>query len=117
MTPTAYCVIAVSALVLFLLRCLVVQRRERDRDTDRTGPETGQSVDYWEAEVDRWLAQLAEIRNLVTLTEGDDHLRITPPRTSVASTEVDGMGSTPEVDSTIGCGAASEPSAATKLPA
>jgi hypothetical protein len=72
MTSTAYCVIAWGALVVFLIACLVIERRDRDRGTDRAGFDTGQSVDYWETEVDSWLAQLAEIRNLVTLPDGDD---------------------------------------------
>ena len=33
---------------------------------------TGVSVEYWEAEVDSWLAQLAEIRNLLTLPDRTD---------------------------------------------
>jgi hypothetical protein len=82
MTTTAYCLVAVSTLVLFLLGCLVIERRERD-DADRTRFEIRQSVDYWEAEVDSWLAQLAEIRNLVTLPDGGD-----PPSTSPAATGV-----------------------------
>ena len=74
MTPTAYCVIAWGTLVVFVLGCFVLERR--DRNADRTGAETtGQSVAYWEAEVDSWLAQLAEIRNLVMLP-GDDRLSV-----------------------------------------
>jgi hypothetical protein len=30
------------------------------------------SVEYWEAQVDSWLAQLAEIRNLLTLPDRYD---------------------------------------------
>jgi hypothetical protein len=30
------------------------------------------SVEYWEAQVDSWLAQLAEIRNLLTLPDWHD---------------------------------------------
>ena len=33
---------------------------------------TGFSVEYWEAQVDSWLAQLAEIRNLLTLPDRSD---------------------------------------------
>jgi hypothetical protein len=67
MTSTAYCVFASSALVVFLVGCLVLGRRDRegDSDADRPGSATGQSVDYSEAEVDRWLAQLAELRRVL----------------------------------------------------
>ena len=65
MTPTAYCVIAWSTLVVFVIGCFVLERR--DCNPDRRGFEAGRSVDYWEAEVDSWLAQLAEIRNLVEM--------------------------------------------------
>jgi hypothetical protein len=33
---------------------------------------TGVSVEYWEAQVDGWLAQLAEIRNLSSLSDRHD---------------------------------------------
>jgi hypothetical protein len=102
-----------GALALFLLGCLVIGLRKGDSDTDRTGPEAGQSADYWEAQVDRWLAQLAEIRNLVTLPEGADRPS-TPTPTGVASAHADDTASTLVRDSTIGRGAACEPSAATK---
>ena len=95
MTTTAYCLVAVSTLVLFLLGCLVIERRERDRDADRTRSEIRQSVDYWEAEVDSWLAQLAEIRNLVTLPDGGDRPSTSPAATSVVAAHGEETGSTP----------------------
>jgi hypothetical protein len=88
MTPTAYCVIAWSVLLVFLLGCLVNGRRDRDRGIEGTGSNAGQSVHYWETEVDSWLAQLAEIRNLVTLTEGDDRPEDQPRRGDQASARV-----------------------------
>lgn len=117
MTPTAFCVIAWSLLVVLVLGCVVSERRNRDCDTDRTGPRTGQPVDYWEAEVESWLAQLAELRSLETLPEGDDRASVNPVVTSVASAHTDPAQSASAAGSTTGCNAASEPSAATTLPA
>jgi hypothetical protein len=95
MTATAYCLFAGGALVVFVLACLVIERRDRDRDTDDTWPETGQSVGYWEAEVDSWLGQLAEIRNLVSLPERDDRPKITSTATRVASAVAEPVGPAP----------------------
>ena len=109
----AYCIIPASALGLFFLVCLAIERRGRDNDTAGTDHKTRLRVEWWEAEVDSWLAQLTEIRNLVTLSEGGGRSGIAPTAASVACGHADDMRFTAATDGAVGCDASREPSAAT----
>jgi hypothetical protein len=77
-----YAIVAWSALVVLLLWRLI--RGGRADGPDRTDAVNGHSVDYWVEQVDSWLAQLAEIRNLSTLRERDDR----PTNTSTVMTAI-----------------------------